>query len=188
MIDNQAKLFQNGSNAYGRRLEPYVEYIDFNSLNKNEFTFPIHLIAATLICLMMLAIFNIFVYDNGNTNQIVLGLFMAFSPFYFPAVYHYERFLSKEKHKSLEIDYKYRLMTYRDTQSGLHLHFSLDSIKSCTIHHTLLFPYGIDYASLTLDGGEEIICSSLLVCPWKLTEALDIPHVVKKKMINRYPD
>lgn len=178
-------------NSHGRRLnaffEPDVSYFDIEAHDRAELVFPFQLMAFILLAFVGLGLFNFLTGGEGNFTLIVFWLYCIFSPFYVPGIYHFWNYFKREREKSLEVDLKHHYLTYEDKHLGKKLHFDAASIQSSVIYHTQMFPYGIDYIKLNLNGGEEIFISSLLISPWELTENFNLDFSVKKRVFNSLP-
>ncbi|MEO0895622.1 MAG: hypothetical protein AAFY71_04460 [Bacteroidota bacterium] len=187
MMNDWRKVLNKTSLLEKRLLEPHVSYYDINSQSRSELAFPLHLMAGTLLFFVAIALVNLIFYGNDSFNLVIFWLYCIFSPFYFPGIYHLYQYAKREENKRLEIDHKHHLITYEDKEAERNLHFSLDSIEKCTIYHTQMLPYGIDYMEIELKGGQRVFCSTLLIDPWEMVDELGIPYQIKKRVFNALP-
>ncbi len=180
-------FLQRDSRPVYPALEPYVSYYDIHTHSQSQYLLPFQMMGYCLFFFVGLGFYFAIFLDDPSLTMVVAWLFFIFAPFYLPGLYHYSQYLARDQHTSVEVDCKNRWMRYQNSQKGENLLFHADQVLQCRVYLSVLFPYQIDYLSLSLEGGKKIHLSGLIVEPKEIIEDLSLPFEVERKLFNSVP-
>lgn len=165
-------------------IEPHVELFQFGDDHFQNGVFSLKYMHFFVGFFLICTIISWAIFGSHLLIRWCMSLQLCILPIYLIFIAVYLQYILREKKTTLEIDWKNELLQFRSKKYNVLFH--KNQVLECEIVANLLLPHQLDYVKITLEGGNCIYVSSLIIDSRELIRYFNIPFLLKELWIG-YP-